>query len=56
MPSSADALQRTLDVPLLQHHFVRPRRTTGEEMPAVRLGIMAAPLRLEEILMMPKAA
>ncbi len=52
---NADALQRTLDVPLLQHHFVRPHWTTGE-VPAVRLGIMAAPLRLEEILMMPKAA
>ena len=52
---NADALQRTLDVHLLQHHFVRPHWTTGE-VPAERLGIMAAPLRLEEILMMPKAA
>ena len=52
---NADALQRTLDVHLLQHNFVRPHRTTGE-VPAARLGIVAAPLRLEEILMMPKAA
>jgi len=52
---NADALQRTLDVHLLQHNFVRPHWTTGE-VPAVRLGIMAAPLRLEEILMMQKAA
>ena len=52
---NTDALQRTLDVHLLQHNFVRPHWTTGE-VPAVRLGIMAAPLRLEAILMMPKAA
>ena len=52
---NADALQRTLDVHLLQHNFIRPHWTTGE-VPAVRLGIMAAPLRLEAILMMPKAA
>ena len=52
---NTDALQRTLDVHLLQHNFVRPHWTTGEVL-AVRLGIMAAPLRLEEILMMPKAA
>ncbi len=52
---NANALQRTLDVHLLQHNFVRRHWTTGE-VPAVRLGIMAAPLRLEEILMMPKAA
>ena len=52
---NTDALQRTLDVHLLQHNFVRPHRTTGE-VPAVRLGIVAAPLRLEEILMMQKAA
>lgn len=50
---NTDALQRTLDVHLLQHNFVRPHWTTGE-VPAVRLGIMAAPLRLEEILMMQK--
>ena len=49
------ALQRTLDVHLLQHNFVRPHWTTGE-VPAVRLGIMAAPLHLEEILMMQKTA
>jgi len=49
------ALQRTLDVHRLQHNVVRPHWTTGE-VPAVRLGIMAAPLRLEEILMMQKAA
>lgn len=49
------ALQRTLDMQLLQHNFVRPQWTTGE-VPAVRLGIMATPLRLENILMMQKAA
>ena len=52
---NTDALQRTLDVHLLQHNFVRPHWTTGE-VPAVRLGIMVTPLRLEEILMMQKAA
>jgi hypothetical protein len=52
---NTDALQRTLDVHLVQHNFVRPHWTTGE-VPAVRLGIMAAPLRLEAILMMQKAA
>jgi len=52
---NADALQRTLDVHWLQHHFVRPHWTTGE-VPAVRLGIFAAPLSLEAILMMPKTA
>jgi transposase-like protein len=52
---NADALQRTLDAHLLQHNFVRPHWTTGE-VPAVRLGILTAPLRLEEILMMQKAA
>ena len=52
---NADALQRTLDVHLVQHYFVRPHWTTGE-VPAVRLGIMATPLRLEAILMMQKAA
>ncbi|MBK8534682.1 MAG: hypothetical protein IPL59_05925 [Candidatus Competibacteraceae bacterium] len=52
---NADALQRPLDGPLLQHHFVRPHWTPGE-VPAMRWGIMAAPLRLEEIRMMPKAA
>ncbi len=52
---NADALQRTLDVHLLQHNFIRPHWTTGE-VPAVRFGIMVAPLRLEAILMMPKAA
>ncbi len=52
---NTDALQRTLDVHLVQHNFIRPHWTTGE-VPAVRLGIMAAPLRLEAILMMPKAA
>ena len=52
---NADALQRTLDVYLLQHHFVRPHWTTGE-VPAVRLGLFTAPLSLEAILMMPKTA
>ena len=52
---NTDALQRTLDVHLLQHNFARPHWTTGQ-VPAVRLGIMAASLRLEEILMMQKAA
>ena len=37
-------------VHLLQHNFVRPHWTPGE-VPAVRLGIIAAPLRLEDILM-----
>ncbi len=45
----------TLDVHLSQHHLVRPHRTTGEA-PAVRWGIMAAPLRLEAILRVQKAA
>jgi len=52
---NTDALQRTLDVHLLQHNFVRPHWTTGE-VPAVRLGIRVTPLRLEDILMMQKAA
>jgi len=52
---NADALQRTLDVHLLQHNFVRPHWTTGE-VPAVRLGIFPAPLSLEAILMMQKTA
>ena len=52
---NTEALQRTLDVHLLQHNFVRPHWTTGE-VPAVRWGIVAAPLRLEEILMMQKTA
>ena len=43
---NADALQRTLDVHLLQHNFIRPHWTTGE-VPAVRLGIMATPCALK---------
>lgn len=52
---NANALRRTLDWYRLQHHCVRPHWTTGE-VPAVRLGIFTAPLPLEEILMMQKAA
>ena len=52
---NTEALQRTLDVHLLQHNCVRPHGTTGEG-PAVRRGIVAAPLRLEAILMMQKTA
>lgn len=52
---NTDALQRTLDVHLLQHNFVRPHWITGE-VPAVRLGIAAVPLSFEAILMMQKTA
>ena len=52
---NADAPQRTLDVHRLQHHCVRPHWSTGEA-PAVRSGLLAAPLRLAAILMMRKAA
>ncbi|MBF0419462.1 MAG: IS1 family transposase [Magnetococcales bacterium] len=50
-----DALQRMLDVHLIIHNFVRPHWTTGV-VPAVKLGIKKAPLRLEDILTMKKAA
>ena len=42
-------LQRTLDVHQIIHNFVRRHWTTGA-VPAVALGIMTAPLRLEELL------
>jgi transposase-like protein len=47
-------LQRTLDMHLIIHNFVRTHWTTGV-VPAVLLGIMAAPLRLEDILTMRTA-
>ena len=43
------ALQRTLDVHLIIHNFVRAHWGTGL-VPAVALGIFAVPLRLEDIL------
>ena len=43
------ALQRTLDVHLIIHNFVRAHWGTGL-VPAVALGIFAAPLCLEDIL------
>jgi transposase-like protein len=52
---SEDGLQRTLDVDLVIHNFVRPHWTTGI-VPAVKLGIKKAPLRLEDILTMKKVA
>ncbi len=52
---SGDGLQRTLDVHPVINNFVRPHWTTGV-VPAVKLGIMKAPLRLEDILTMKKAA
>lgn len=52
---SREGLQRTLDVHLVIHNFVRPHWTTGE-VPAVRLGIVTGALRLEDILTMKKAA
>ncbi|MEO5371595.1 MAG: hypothetical protein H7833_16115 [Magnetococcus sp. DMHC-1] len=52
---SEDGLQRTLDVHLVIHNFVRPHWTTGV-VPAVMLGIRKAPLRLEDILTMKRAA
>ena len=52
---SGDGLQRTLDVHLIIHNFVRPHWTTGM-VPAVKLGIKKIPLRLEDILTMKKAA
>lgn len=52
---SGDGLQRTLDAHLIIHNFVRPHWTTGM-VPAVQLGINKAPLRLEDILTMKKAA
>jgi hypothetical protein len=46
---SKTALQRILDVHQLIHNFVRIHWTTGQ-VPAVALGILMAPLSLEEIL------
>lgn len=43
------ALQRTLDIHLIIHNFVRAHWTTGL-VPAVALGIITAPLRLDDIL------
>jgi transposase-like protein len=43
------ALQRTLDVHQIIHNFVRIHWTTGQ-VPAVALGILMAPLSLEDIL------
>ena len=48
-------LQRTLDVHQLIHNFVRPHWTT-REVPAVALGILRAPLGLEDILTMQQHA
>lgn len=44
-----EGLQRTLDVHQIIHNFVRRHWTTGK-VPAVALGILAAPLCLEELL------
>ena len=46
-------LQRTLDVYWVIHNFVRKHWTTGE-VPAVAMGVLCAPLGLEDILMMQK--
>jgi len=46
---SREGLQRTLDVHLIIHNFVR-RHWTTQEVPAVSLGVIAGALRLEEIL------
>lgn len=46
---SKTALQRTLDVHLIIHNFVRVHWGTGI-VPAVALGILKAPLRLEDVL------
>ncbi|WP_446011964.1 IS1 family transposase [Candidatus Electrothrix sp.] len=46
-------LQRTLDVYWVIHNFVRKHWTTGE-VPAVAMGVLSAPLGLEDILMMQK--
>jgi len=48
---STSGLQRTLDVHLLIHNFVRKHWTTGE-VPAVAMGVLRAPLGLEDILKM----
>lgn len=48
-------LQRTLDVHLLIHNFIRPHWTT-REVPAVSMGILSKPITLENILTMQKAA
>ena len=45
---STSGLQRTLDVHLLIHNFVRKRRTTWE-VPAVAMGVLRAPLSLKYI-------
>lgn len=52
---TTDGLQRTLDVHLINHNFVRPHWTTGE-VPAVKLGLRKTPLSVEAILRMRKAA
>lgn len=48
---TTSGLQRTLDVHLLIHNFVRPHWTTGE-VPAVAIGVLGSPLGLENILTM----
>lgn len=50
---TTSGLQRTLDVYWLLHNFVRKHWTTGE-VPGVAMGILCAPLELEDILMMQK--
>jgi len=50
-----DGLQRTLDIHLIIHNFVRPHWTTGE-VTAVSLGILQKSITLEEILCMQYAA
>ncbi|MBF0174975.1 MAG: hypothetical protein HQL83_16275 [Magnetococcales bacterium] len=52
---TTEGLQRTLDVHLINHNFVRRHWTTGE-VPAVKSGLQKAPLTVEAILRMRKAA
>ena len=52
---SIAGLQRTLDIHQIIHNYVRPHWTTGK-VPAVSLGILAAPLTLENILSIQKSA
>lgn len=52
---TVSGLQRTLDAQLLIHNFVRKHWTTGV-IPAVAMGVLCAPLGLEDILMMQQYA
>jgi len=50
---TTSGLQRTLDMYWVIHNFIRTYWTTGQ-VPAVAMGILCAPLAIEDILMMQK--